>query len=55
MIIWFLKYGDRLKLCYMDMDSPVYHIKTKDFYADIVATFQLASVPLDIAPIDLFR
>ena len=29
------KYGDRLKLCYMDMDSLVYHIRTKDFYADI--------------------
>ena len=31
------KYGDRLKLCYMDMDSLVNHIKkTKDFYADIM-------------------
>ena len=30
-----LKYGDRLKLCYMDTDSLVYHIKTEDFYADI--------------------
>ena len=29
------KYGHRLKLCYMDRDSLVYHIKTKDFYADI--------------------
>ena len=29
------KYGDRLKLCYMDMDSLVYHIRTEDFYADI--------------------
>ena len=29
------KYGNRLKLCYMDMDSLVYHIKTEDFYADI--------------------
>ena len=24
-----------LQLCYMDTDSLVYHIKTKDFYADI--------------------
>ena len=30
------KYGDRIKLCNMDMDSLVYHIKTEDFYADIV-------------------
>ena len=29
------KYGDRLKLCYMDTNSLVYHIKTEDFYADI--------------------
>ena len=29
------KYGDRLKLCHMDTDSLVYHIKTKNFYADI--------------------
>ena len=29
------KYGDRLKLCYMDTDSYVYDIKTEDFYWDI--------------------
>ena len=29
------KCGDRLKLCYMDTDSLVYHIRTEDFYADI--------------------
>ena len=29
------KYGDRLKLCYMDTDSYVYDIKTEDFYRDI--------------------
>ena len=29
------KYVDRLKLCYMDTDSLVYHIKIEDFYADI--------------------
>ena len=34
------KYGDRLKLCYMDTDSLVYHIKTEDFYADIVDDVQ---------------
>ena len=26
---------EKLKLCYMDTDSLVYHIKTKDFYPDI--------------------
>ena len=29
------KYGNRLKLCYMDTDSLVYDIKTEDFYEDI--------------------
>ena len=29
------KYGDRLKLCYMDTDSMIYSIKTEDFYSDI--------------------
>ena len=30
------KYGDRIRLCYMDTDSFVMHIKTKDCYEDIV-------------------
>ena len=30
------KYGNNLKLCYMDTDSLVYCIKTEDFYEDIV-------------------
>ena len=34
------KYGDRLKLCYMDTDSLVYHIKTEDFYGDIADDVQ---------------
>ena len=29
------KYGENVKLCYMDTDSFVYHIKTEDFYEDI--------------------
>ena len=29
------KYDENLKLCYMDTDSLVYHIKTEDFYEDI--------------------
>ena len=29
------KYGDRLKLCYMDTDSLIYSINTEDFYSDI--------------------
>ena len=29
------KYEDRIRLCYMDMDSFIMHIKTEDFYKDI--------------------
>ena len=29
------KYGDMIKLCYMDTDSLIMNIKTKDFYKDI--------------------
>ena len=30
-------HGDKLKLCYMDMDSLIYSIETKDFYEDIAS------------------
>ena len=30
-----LKYGDSVKLCYMDTDSFIMNIKTEDFYKDI--------------------
>ena len=29
------KYEDRIRLCYMDTDSFIMHIKTEDFYKDI--------------------
>ena len=29
------KYGDNVKLCYMDTDSFIMHIKTEDIYKDI--------------------
>ena len=29
------KYGDRAKLCYMDTDSFIVHIKIEDFFEDI--------------------
>ena len=29
------KYGDNVKLCYMDTDSFIMKIKTEDFYKDI--------------------
>ena len=28
-------YGDNVKLCYIDTDSFIMHIKTEDFYEDI--------------------
>ena len=30
------KYGDNVKLCYMDTDSFIMHIKIEDFYKDIL-------------------
>ena len=29
------KYGERLNLCYMDIDSLIYNIEMEDFYKDI--------------------
>ena len=29
------KYGDNVKLCYMDTNSFIMHIKTEDFYKDV--------------------
>ena len=29
------KYGDNIKLCYMDPDSFIMHVKTEEFYEDI--------------------
>ena len=29
------KYGDNVKLCYMDTDNFIIHIKTEDFFEDI--------------------
>ena len=34
------KYGDMVKLCYMDTDSLAMNIKTKDFYKDIAQDVQ---------------
>ena len=50
------KYGDRLKLCYMDTDSLVYHIRTEDFYSEIVDDVQTRYIwlyshrPLPVGP-----
>ena len=30
-----IKYGDNVKLCYMDTNSFIMNIKTEDFYKDI--------------------
>ena len=34
------KYGDNVKLCYMDTDSFIIHIKVEDFYKDIAFDVQ---------------
>ena len=30
------KYGENAKLCYMDTESFIFHLKTEDIYIDIV-------------------
>ena len=34
------KYNDNIKLCYMDTDSFIMHIKTEDFYIDFSDDFK---------------
>ena len=45
------KYGDRLKLCYIDTDSLIYSIQTEDFYSDISPDvefrFDTSGYPID--------
>ena len=47
------KYGYRLKLCYMDMDSLIYSIKTEDFYSNISPDIDPDSILLVIPTTDL--
>ena len=49
------KYGDTLKLCYMDMILWSMTLKLRIFMQTSWTTFQLDSIHLDIAPIDLFQ
>ena len=48
------KYGDRIKLCYMDTDSYVYDTKTENFYKDIAedveARFDMSGYTKDRPP-----
>ena len=45
------KYGDRLKLCYMDTDSLIYSIGTEDLYSNVVddveSRFDTSGYPYD--------
>ena len=34
------KYGEKAKLCYMDTDSFIVHVKTDDIYKDIAEDVQ---------------
>ena len=47
------KYGNRLKLCYMDMDSLIYSIKTEDFTLTSHLTLNPDSILLVIPTTDL--
>ena len=49
------KYGDRLKLCYMDMDSLVYHIKLRISTQTLHMMCKRDSIHLVISQIDLLQ
>ena len=34
------KYGDQVRLCYMDTDSFIFHVKTDDFYGDVMSDLE---------------
>ena len=34
------KDGDKVKLCYMDTDSFILHVKTDDFYEDVMSDLE---------------
>ena len=37
------KYGEKAKLCYMDTDSFIFHVKTDDIYKDIVGDWDTSA------------
>ena len=41
------KYGDKIKLCYMDTDSLILFIKTEDFANDVEKRFVTSNYELD--------
>ena len=43
-----LKYGSKIKLCYMDTDSFVYEIETEDFYRDMQKMWRKSLIRVDI-------
>ena len=48
------KYGDNVKLCYMDTDSFIMNIKTEDFYKDTVNDFEKNLLHQIMKSIDLY-
>ena len=44
------RYGDKVKLCYMDTDSFIIHVETKDFYKDIVQDVNKWFDTIDLYP-----
>ena len=38
------KYNDNVRLCYMDTDSFVMHIKTNDFYKDVASDVKIGLI-----------
>ena len=48
------KYGDNVKICYMDTDSFIMHIKTEDVYKDIADDVEESLIHQIMKSIDLY-
>ena len=49
------KYGDNVKLCYMDADNFIMHIKTEDFYKDIANDYEILGFIKFKGPLHIFK
>ena len=50
-------YRDKAKLCYMDTDSFIIHVKTEDFYEDLLMTLRNSLIHVTMMNVtkDLFQ
>ena len=49
------KYNDNVRLCYVDTDSFVMHIKTNDFYKILLVTLKIGLILQIMKQIDVYQ